>query len=377
MKLRLNVRRTAAVAAGALGAVGLTFATVGAAVVQADDHQPGTVLYTMSDASATQGGNAVLAFASQPDGSFSPLGSFATEGDGSGAGLASQGALALAGGGRWLLAVNAGSNTVSAFRVGDDGSLRLVDAASSGGTDPISVTAHDGLVEVLNAGSSTVSGLRLGDDALTPLTGPEDTASLSNGASSPEQISFTPDGRRVIVTEKGSNSIDTFAVSRHGALGAAVTTAATGAGPYGFAFDSHGLPIVSDAADNAVTSYRLDRDGTLDAISDVPNGGQAAPCWLVVNGDDAYAANAHVGTISSYEIGESGHLTLLASIAATTGGIPNLDLTVAQGILYNLVPGANKIVAAPILGGGALGAVSTVASSLPSTATGLVSVSSS
>ncbi|HYA01186.1 MAG TPA: beta-propeller fold lactonase family protein [Candidatus Binatia bacterium] len=373
--MRLSFGRAAAVAAGAVGAAGLTFATVGAGVAPAGDHHPTTVLYTMSDASAAQGGNAVLGFASQPSGGFSPLGSFSTGGNGSGAGLGSQGALALAGGGGWLLAVNAGSNSVSAFRIGDGGALALVNTASSGGTDPISVSVHGRLVEVLDAGSSSISGLRLGDGGLSPLTGPGDTASLSREASSPEQISFTPDGRRVIVTEKGSDTIDTFEVSGDGNLGEAVATTATGAGPYGFDFDSRGRPIVSDAAEDAATSYRLDRDGTLDAISDVPNGGQAAPCWLVVGGDDAYTANAHVGTISAYEISESGQLTLLASVAATAGGIPNLDLTIAQRTLYNLVPGANRIVAAPILDGGALGPVSTAASSLPSTATGLVSTS--
>ena len=94
---------------------------------------PGAV-YTMTNAAA---GNAVLVYTRAADGTLGGPVSFPTEGNGTGAGLGNQGALALGVGGRWLFVVNAGSNTVSAFRVGSAG-LSLVDVVPSGGVRPVS-----------------------------------------------------------------------------------------------------------------------------------------------------------------------------------------------------------------------------------------------
>ncbi len=257
----------------------------------------------------------------------------------------------------------------------------MLDSAPSGGIDPISVTVWGQLVEVLNAGSNTVSGLWLGEGGLHPLAMADATATLSAGASSPEQVSFTPDGSRLVVTEKGSSTIDTFTVAAGGQLGAAVTTPATGAAPYGFGFDAAGNLVVSDAAGgpagtSAVTTYRIEHDGMLAAISDVADG-QDAACWLIVNaaGNRAYAANAASGTISSYGVGAFGHLTLRASVAATTGGHP-VDFAISGSTLYDLVSPQGEIAAAPIHPDGDLGAATLPVTGLPASATGLVAVSS-
>ena len=75
--------------------------------------EAGTV-YTESNASS---GNRVLVFHRAVDGSLTPAGSVASGGMGTGAPLASQGALALGGDGDWLFAVNAGRHSISSFRV--------------------------------------------------------------------------------------------------------------------------------------------------------------------------------------------------------------------------------------------------------------------
>ena len=63
--------------------------------------------------------------------------------------LASQGSLAYDRSDGLLYAVNAGSNTVSVFAVfGDKLALRQV--ISSGGTFPVSIAVHEGIVYVLN-----------------------------------------------------------------------------------------------------------------------------------------------------------------------------------------------------------------------------------
>src|SRR5438045_8761445 len=73
--------------------------------------QPG-VVYTLTNATT---GNAVAIFDRAADGTLTADGSVSTGGIGTGAGLGSQGSLVLSGNGRWLFAVNAGSNDVSVF----------------------------------------------------------------------------------------------------------------------------------------------------------------------------------------------------------------------------------------------------------------------
>jgi hypothetical protein len=93
----------------------------------------------------TVGSNTIAAFDRHADGSLTPLpGSpFAAGGErGTGAGLASEGAVQIADGGRFLLAADAGSNQVSVLRIQPDGSLRLASVVSSGGVLPVSVAAR-------------------------------------------------------------------------------------------------------------------------------------------------------------------------------------------------------------------------------------------
>src|SRR3974390_3507833 len=76
----------------------------------------------------TAGANTIGAFDRHADGTLTPeAGSpFAAGGAGTGAGLASQGALQFSADGRFLIAVGAGSNQISVLRVHSDGSLSLV-----------------------------------------------------------------------------------------------------------------------------------------------------------------------------------------------------------------------------------------------------------
>jgi hypothetical protein len=67
----------------------------------------------MSNASS---GNAVLIYDRAADGTLTPAGSAGTSGLGSGGGLGNQGGLILSEG-CWLLVVNAGSNSITVFRV--------------------------------------------------------------------------------------------------------------------------------------------------------------------------------------------------------------------------------------------------------------------
>ena len=115
----------------------------------------------------TAGTNTIGAFDRHADGTLTPeAGSpFAAGGAGTGAGLASQGALQISPDGRYLIAVDAGSNQISVLRIRGNGSLKLVPGGvvSSGGVLPVSIAIHDDLVYVANSGNggSNYTGFRL------------------------------------------------------------------------------------------------------------------------------------------------------------------------------------------------------------------------
>src|SRR5438876_10691825 len=153
------------------------------------------------------GRNEVIAFDRSDDGRLEQLGSYETGGRGSGVPhLASQSSVVLTDDGSWLLVVSAGSDELSLFAVEPDG-LRLTAQAPSGGSAPTSVAARAGIVYVLNNGTPGISGFALADGGLTPLEG---SARTLDAGADPAQIAFSPDGRTLVVTERGTNSISAF-----------------------------------------------------------------------------------------------------------------------------------------------------------------------
>ena len=117
-------------------------------------------------------GNTIQRFDRAADGSLTPAGTFATGGVGL-AGLGGrQGAVELSGDGRYLYAVNAGSDSVSVFRT-DTRRTRLIDTVGSRGIAPVSIAEHRGRVYVLNSGGTpSVSAYwRWFDGSLKPIPG--------------------------------------------------------------------------------------------------------------------------------------------------------------------------------------------------------------
>jgi 6-phosphogluconolactonase (cycloisomerase 2 family) len=133
------------------------------------------------------------------------------------------------------------------------------------------------------------------------------------------QVQLSPNGRTLVVTERGSNAIDTFTV-RAGYAGAATSHPAAGAVPYGFDFDKRGTLVVSEAASGSASSYDVAPGfrNLTEALGDT----QAAACWLVVSGSYAWVVNAASASVSSYRIANDGSLTLLDAVAASTGAGP-------------------------------------------------------
>ena len=287
----------------------------------------------------TAGSNTIAAFDRHADGSLTPLpGSpFAAGGAGTGAGLASEGAVQIADGGRFLLAVDAGSNQVSVLGIQPDGSLRLASVVSSGGVLPVSVAVHGSLVYVANAGpaGSDYTGFRLArGGTLTPVPG--STVALP-AAAQPGDVLFNGTGTKLVGTRVGTSQIDSFTVGPGGRLTAAPGSpfTAQGVGPFGSQFrpTNPGQLFVSNAHNGTglgtVAAFADSRAGVLSSIgsSPVPDQ-QTAPCWVTISPDGRYlfAVNTGSGTISRYSIARGGALTLLGSTTVSaTGGVGAVD----------------------------------------------------
>jgi 6-phosphogluconolactonase (cycloisomerase 2 family) len=322
-------------------------------------------VYTITNASS---GNEVLVFDRMPDGKLAFNAAYPTGGLGSGSGLGSQGALVLSKDHAWLFAVNAGSSDISVFAVLDQG-LQLTDVEPSGGELPISLTSHGSLLYVLNAGGSgSIGGFSLspaGD--LSPLAG--STQPLSNAgagaAPGPAQVSFTPDGSALVVTEKASNNILTYALAGGLAQPATIHPSA-GMTPFGFDFNQRGVLVVSEAfggspGASALSSYTVS-GSDLDLVSPSVGTTQTAACWVVIDpsGRIAYTTNTGSSSISSYNINRRGALRLIDPVAGFTGpGSAPIDMAFAGNgqFLYAISGGTNTISAFRALPDGSLTAI--------------------
>jgi 6-phosphogluconolactonase len=297
----------------------------GPAAARLDHHSPVVGHVYVNDNTAPS--NTIAAFDRHADGTLTPLpGSpFATGGAGTGAGIGSQGALQETDNGRYLLAVDAGSNAISVLHIGSNGVLSPVagGVVPSGGVKPVSIAVHDQLVYVANAGAggSNYTGFRLHHGHLDAI--PDSAVPLPDSAD-PGDVLFNGTGTNLVGARVGTSQIDSFAVGGDGRLTAAPGSpfAAQGPGPFGsefrptdpsqlFVSNAHG-----GAGNGTVSAFHVDADGTLDSIGDSPFPDfQTAPCWVEISHDGRFlfTVNTAVDTISRYFVTPHGSLVLLGS----------------------------------------------------------------
>jgi 6-phosphogluconolactonase (cycloisomerase 2 family) len=319
-------------------------------------------------------GNEVVIFNRDEEGLLTMAGSIATQGTGSGGGLdplGSQGSLVLSEDHRWLLAVNAGSNEISVFRVLPEG-LKLVDKVDSGGTFPVSLTIFHDLVYVLNAGMSPhINGFYLSPRGeLTPLT----NSTRSLGAGGFCQVGFDPQGERLVITDKTNNAILVYSVGRRGLPSMnPVTSPSNGATPFAFLFDNRGHLLVVEAGSNAVSSYNILHNGTLQVISPSVANGQVAACWIAGNErGNIFTANPGTSSLSAYKLkAGNGKVALLDGTAGMGDAPLDLAIPVNGRFLYALDPGNGALDMFQIEHDGSLTDLGTAPGGLPMFAQGI------
>jgi hypothetical protein len=238
-------------------------------------------------------------------------------------GLGSSHSLILSRDHQCLFAVNAGSNSLSSFRVQRDG-LNLASVEDSGGTFPVSLTIHRNILFVLNSGDQgSIAGFQvsdydcslvpLGQNGMASLQGYTDTftpPAPGEVLTSPAQISFTPDGASLVVSIKGgdakfgtegslialpSGRVVVFPVNGYGALGMGVKTSfsfanSTG-GPFSFVFSGPRSIIIVNANSSTVAAYSINSSNQLVPIGNPIPIAHFASCWIVRSGNHVYTVS--------------------------------------------------------------------------------------
>lgn len=305
------------------------------------------MLYSMTN----ERNNAVVAMKQSASGMLSDAVAYPTEGSGTATPtvdpLGSQGSVILSEDGRFLFAVNAGSDSITTFSVGQS-ELQFVATAPSGGIRPNSLAAAGEFLYVTNSGvavrASNVTGFRIGSDGRLSRV---DSVPLSTANAGPGCIAAS--GRQLVVSEKTANILSVFLIQSGGTLTGQRLFRSMGTVPFGSAFFGNFL-FVTEAGPNALSSYTLAADGELTYNSaSVPNN-QQATCWVSVDptGRHAYTSNAGSGTITDYLIGSGGTLSVVENVpASSVGASAPLDSAVDRsGRFFYVLDGSSGAVSA-------------------------------
>ena len=300
-------------------------------------------------------GNRIIAYHRDRRGQLTQAGSYGTGGRGGmltgsvADHLASQGSLTLDREHGLLYAVNAGSNTVSVFRVDGD-RLKLRQVVNSGGSFPVSVAVHDHVVYVLNAlDGGSIQGYTVDGDHLHKRDGwhrclgldPHATPQFTN---TPGQVGFVRDGSQLVVTTKANgNNLDVFAIDASGAPSETpVVTNLPNAVPFGFVPNDHRGIFLAEAGPNALVTLDIHRDGTARQTAFAATG-QSATCWVVAVGDLLYASNAGSNSISGFRASDRGRRLTALGYASTDPGTIDAAASPDGRFLY-VQTGVNGII---------------------------------
>ena len=278
---------------------------------------------------------------------------------------------------RFLIAVNAGSNTISVLKIKDDFSLAVTSIRKVAGVGPNSVAYRDGIVYVSSIDADGVfNGEPDQEGSLTGfLLSPNGRLrhirnSIRYLDNRPSAVQFSPDGRFLVVSSINAGSsalasdsqdeIVVYKVNRNGSLSLQPVSAATSTlrdntenrnlpSAIGFEivedlgenyivvteareFQSDGTPPAFPALQTgSVSTWRLEFNGDLTPINlDVLAGnsftdGERTACWIEFarDGNSFWVSNALDSSISEYTFSQ-GNINLVDQLAAV-GNQPTND----------------------------------------------------
>jgi hypothetical protein len=280
-------------------------------------------IFVMSNQTDT---NRILVYNRLSDGNLLYKETKASGGKGYGNRLGSQGGVSLSSDGKWLLSVNGGSNTVSAFSISSQG-INLVSTVASNGITPVSVTCYNNLVAVVNSGENgNLVLFRISPAGeLTPIQGA--TKILATSPSVPGQVSFTKDGTMLVITLKQANKILGYKIDASGTIGSNFEINSNIAVPFGFAIGTKNQIFVSEPGSNAVSIYSYSTSG-FSKLGEPFFPKQQGPCWVtaLANGNYFYVANAGTNNVSGFKVNSDNSLTLLNDGIVGLSGQRTIDI---------------------------------------------------
>src|SRR6516164_5352341 len=279
--------------------------------------------------------------------------------------LDSQGPLRIHG--RYLLAANPGSDSITVFGIALSGALKPVTGSPfpSGGSHPMSLAVHGDIVYVANQavpfanprGAPNITGFRL-DRAgrLTPIAG--STIEFPPGEG-PAQVEFNRAGTVLAVTAGFQNdgSVRSFAVESNGRLKEGpgspfkVSRASGLSGTVGFSWTADGRRImVTNFRGSALRVFSVDPKTARLTLEGAPYPNQQrAMCWAAMgpDGKTLYVSNYVTNNVSVFSIGADGMLALIGNSAPKRfSSVPDskeLQVSADGKFLYLIRPIATEI----------------------------------
>lgn len=251
--------------------------------------------------------------------------------------------------GKYLYTANSGSSNISQYTISSTGALTEGAQINAGTAPTLLVMDKAGsYLYAANSGSFDISvySIDAGTGVLTLVkqcfTSTNCTALTAPIGLSALNMTLAPSGNFLYVTGAGGTAqsplgfIEEFPVSQ-GILGVPVSGSPfiTGRNPYGLVIDPSGKYLyTANKADNTISEFTINADGSLTQISGSPLGETyAAPTGLLIDasGKYLYVANQGSTNVGAYSIGSAGGLTLLASSPFGTGAGPTVLATDSSG----------------------------------------------
>lgn len=194
---------------------------------------------------------------------------------------------------------------------------------------------------------------------LTPMT----PGSFAAGAF-PTSVIVDPSGQHVYVANEGGKSISQYAIGLDGTLASLTTpTVAAVSAPAALATDPTGsyLYVANDAANGTISLYDIGAGGALSlSATGAPIVAGAFSEAIAVSGQYVYEPSftAYSGAIYQYAIGGGGVLSFLTPSTYNTGAAAEDIIAVSGKYVYVADSGENEITQYAIVSGGTLSALS-------------------
>jgi 6-phosphogluconolactonase len=225
-----------------------------------------------------------------------------------------------------LYTVQGDGEAASAFAADRGGTLRLLGSAATGGTNSVhqALDVTGRFLIVANYASGSVALLPVRPEGglepachILPLPGEPGPHRTEQACAHPHQVVLSPDGRHVLVPDKGLDRVFVLAVDGERLAIISETAMRPGAGPRHIAFHPHApLAFLVNELDSSVATCRWDaQTGTLMPLHLAPTlppdffGGSTAAAIVVrPDGRFVYASNRGQDGIARFRVDEAGRL---------------------------------------------------------------------